>query len=118
MKYSIENNGQGLVMIRVYVPESLAASFLAFIDQKSRENHYLIKSPSPVRNENYFKELNDNAAALFSKCSTAGMSNNSSISEINKKLKGLGFRNISYDIVKSILTKQGCFKMKKALNIA
>ena len=39
MKYSIENNGSGVCMIRVFVPEALAAAFLAFIDQKSRENH-------------------------------------------------------------------------------
>lgn len=115
MKYCIENSGQGLVMIRVYVPESLAASFLAFIDQKSRENPPVIKKSSSLQNENYFIQLNEKCAALFMQNVDSGLPMNSAVSETLKKIKALGFHNISYDGLKSILTKQGCFKTKKAL---
>ena len=114
MKYSIENNGSGVCMIRVFVPETLAAAFLAFIDQKSRENHAVVEKFSSAKNEKYFIDLNANALACFNQCSVAGMSPSTSISEVNKKLKVLGFYNISYDIVKSVLTRQGCFRPKKA----
>lgn len=114
MKYTIENNGSGFCSIRVLCPESLAASFLAFIEQKSRENVRVIKSASPAKNETYFIELSSKTLLAFEQCLASGSSPKAAISAVNKKLKGLGFANTSYDIVKSILTRQGCFKTRPA----
>ena len=110
MTYTLQNNGSGSVCIRAVVPASLASAFLAFFDQKSRENHPVIKSSSHEKNEAYFIELNAKTLLLFEQCINAGMSRQASVSEVNKKLKVLGFHNTSYDIVKTLLTRQGCFK--------
>lgn len=112
MKYSIENKGTGIVMIRVFVPERLAASFLAFIDQKSRENLPVVRSVSSQKNENYFIELNARAGAFFDSAIAAGIPIKSALSETNYKLKSVGYANVSYDITKQILQKQGKLKRK------
>jgi hypothetical protein len=113
LKYTIENNGAGLCMIRVFVPETLAAAFLDFINQKSRENHPSTRKSSSLLDDDYFIKLNAKAVSIFEECRTAKMTPNASISEVNKKLKVFGFYNTSYDNVKSLLTRQGCFKAKK-----
>lgn len=102
-------------MIRVFVPEGLAIAFLAFIDQKSRENRSIIEKFSPARNEQYLIELNSKALVLFDQCKAAGKSATSSISEVNKQLKVLGFHNVSYDNVKTLLRRLGCFKPSLAI---
>ncbi|MDD2540072.1 MAG: hypothetical protein PHH28_03390 [Desulfuromonadaceae bacterium] len=115
MKYTIENKGTGVVLIRAFVPEHLAASFLAFIEAKSRENPPIVRKSSHEKNEEYFKELKAAALAAFNACQAAGLAANTSISEVNKKLKVLGFFNTSYDSVRSLLTQQGCFRSKSPL---
>ncbi len=112
MKYTIENKGTGVVLIRAFVPEHMAASFLAFIESKSRENPPIVRKSSHEKNEEYFKELKAAALASFNACQAAGLAANASISEVNKKLKVLGFFNTSYDSVRSLLTQQGCFRSK------
>jgi len=112
MKYSIENNGSGVCLIRVSVPSSLAASFLAFIEQKSRENHRnIIKSPSSL-NEQYFIDLNKSAVAFFDAALSTGSAVKAALSETNYKLKAAGFANVSYEITKQILQKLGKLKRK------
>lgn len=115
MKYSIQNDGKGTVMIRVFVPESLAASFLDFINQKSKQKTKTveeIRESSRVKNENYFMQLNERASALFDAAVKEGSSLKSALSETNYNLKASGFANVSYEITKKILRDLGKFKQK------
>lgn len=113
MQYTIQNNGKDHVMIRVLAPSHLASSFLAFIEQKSRENVPIVKPPSHVRNENYLTELTAFACNIYDASVFAGSSSKSAISETNYKLKAHGYANTSYDITKQILQKAGKLKRKK-----
>lgn len=110
MKYTIENNGSGFLSFRVLVPERQAAAFFAFIEQKSKENPPVVKSVSSGKNEAYFTELSLKCLTLFDTFVSDGMTAKAAISAVNQNIKVLGFANTSYDIVKSLLTKQGCFK--------
>lgn len=112
MRYSVQNNGAGTVLIRVYAPESFAASFLSFIHQKSRENVPKIISASYEKNENYLIGLTARAVALFDGFVSAGSSIKSAVSETNYTLKTSGYANVSYDMVKQILQKSGKLKRK------
>lgn len=116
MKYSIENKGTGVVMIRVFVPEQMASVFLDFINQKDKEltrkDPALLKQLSHLNDENYFMQKTQAALTAFQDCQTAGIDNKTSIAEVTKKMKVLGFGNISYEQVRLILTQNGCFRSK------
>lgn len=115
MKYSIQNDGQGTVMIRVFVPESMASSFLEFINQKSKQKTKTpeeIKESSRLKNENYFIQLNERASVLFDESIKEGSSTKTALSATNYKLKAAGFANVSYEITKQILRNLGKFKQK------
>lgn len=99
-----------MVNIRVCVPESLAGAFLAFFDSKRLSTPAVIKSPSHEKNEPYFIELNLKTLSLYYGFLSSGLSVKASISAVNKQLKVLGFYNTTYDMVKLLLTRHGCFK--------
>lgn len=112
MKYSIENNGQGVVLIRVYAPSGLAPAFLAFIEQKSRENVPILKTSSPTKNESALIEFKSQAFNLFDAFLKEGLPINSALSKTNFTLKTLGYCNSSYDSVKNILSVSGRLRRK------
>lgn len=118
MKYSIENKGTGIVMIRVFVPESMAASFLEFINRKDSEfvksDPRLIRSVSRNNNENYYMEKTAAVLRAFDSLQHAEMSRPSVISEVLKKIKVLGFANVSYEQIRIILTENKCFQRPKS----
>lgn len=115
MKYSIQNDGKGTVMIRVFVPDSLASVFLEFIERHSRQqdkNSFEVKEVSRLKNENYLIKLNNLASSLYDESIKAGSAVKSAVSETNYKLKAAGFANVSYEITKQILRNLGKFKQK------
>lgn len=112
MRYSIQNDGSGTVLIRVYAPEPLAASFLAFIHQKSRENVPKIITASHKKNEDYLIDLTALAVSIFDDLVSTGSSIKSAISGTNHCLKTTNYPNVSYDIVRQILQKSGKLKRK------
>lgn len=104
-------------MIRVFVPEQMAPSFLEFINKKEHEvinnDAAIMKQLSYLKNENYFIRKNQAALDAFRELQPLGLPKNSIISEVNKKLKVLGFANVTFDQISMILTKNGCFRSKK-----
>ena len=116
MKYSIENKGTGVVMFRVFVPEGMAGSFLEFINRKQHEiinnDATLIKQLSQLKGENYFIKKQQAILDSFRELQPLDLPKNSIISEVNKKLKVLGFADTSFDQVSMILTKNKCFRSK------
>lgn len=112
MKYTIDNRGTGVVMIRVFIPETQVSSFLAFIDSKSRENVPQIRKPSPLHDENYFIKLGKSALITYESFISDGLPSTVAISETLKRLKSGKYFNISYDQLKQILSKNGCFRAK------
>lgn len=111
MRYLIENRGQGVVKIQVYCPESLAPAFMSFINNNMHKTPVVKKYSSSV-DEKFLTEFKAKSVALYNQYLSEGMTKNASISETNKMLKVQGFANSSYDIVKQILTKSGCFRPK------
>jgi hypothetical protein len=107
MNFSIQNKGQGVVCIRVLAPEHLAASFLAFIELKSRENSPKIKEVLHNHHDDYFIKLQQKAFTLFDKYKHEGMDVKSALSATNYALKSAGYANVSYDTTKQILSKSG-----------
>lgn len=112
MRYLIENRGQGVVKIQVYCPESLAPAFMAFINSNMQRKTPVVKKYSSAIDENFLSEFKTKAVALFNEFLSSGMTANASVSETNKMLKIQGFANASYDNVKQVLTKAGCFRPK------
>jgi hypothetical protein len=112
VKYTIENKDTGIVMIRLFIPEYQVPSFLAFIDQKSIEKPPVIRSVSRPLSENYLIELASYCATSYNSFVLAGLPKNSAISETLKKIKIGQYHNVSYDQLKAILTKKGCFRSK------
>jgi hypothetical protein len=112
VKYSIVNKGTGVVMLRIFIPESQTTDFLEFIhQQEKKENQTLsVKKFSHTYDENYFIELSQTAVALYGHCIKQEMSKTEAISETLKLLKGTNFYNISYDNLKITLSKAGCFR--------
>ena len=116
MRMSVKNNGTGFSMIRIEVPDSLTSAFLEFIEfhqAKLRNKTLSIRNSKPLHDEKYFIELNTYCKTSFYSAVASGLSSNQALSSVLKKLKGTNFYNISYDGLKSILTKQGCFRSKK-----
>jgi len=112
MKYSIENKGTGVVMIRVFIPENQASSFIEFFNQKNRQSTPSIRKPSPLRSEDYLIKLNETSVRVYESHISDGLPKNSAISETLKRLHISEFYNITYDQLKQILTKNGCFRAK------
>lgn len=112
MKFTVENKGTGVVMLRVFIPEEQTTAFIDFIhQQEKKQNQTLsVRQASRSHDENYFIELAETAVAFFGHCIKQEMTNKEAISETLKLLKGTNFYNISYDSLKSILTKAGCFR--------
>lgn len=115
MTYTIENKGTGIVMFRIFVPESLVLPFLSFIEQKSKENHAILKKSSSLPDDNYFINLSGLCSTHFESYISEGMNKSLAVSATLKKIKVLGFSNISYDNLTSILTKSGSFRPKLAV---
>jgi hypothetical protein len=117
VKYTIENKGTGVVMFRVFVPESMARSFLDFItssqNKLTNDEPALIRQLSHYKNENYFIKKTQAALEAFRTLQAPDMSKTSVISEVTKKLKVLGFADISFDQISTILTQNGCFRSNK-----
>jgi len=113
MKYSIVNQGTGVVMIRLFVPDFQVSSFLSFMEQKKRENPPVIRKSPLLHDENYFINLRLTAVNLFTSFVVAGLPQNAAISDTLKQLKTGDFHNISYDRLRQILTKNGCFRSEK-----
>lgn len=114
MKYFIQNNGEGLVMIKVIVPETLALPFLAFFDQKNRQNVPIIKSVQCSDGEKLQMEIHQKIYDFFDTSLSSGMSTNEALSDSLKRLKATGYVNLTYDLVKSILSKSGRLRTKKS----
>lgn len=117
MKYSIENNGHGFINIRLNVPESLLSQCLDFIhliDKKTENKTMNIRNASSLRDDSYFIKLDETALTFFNEFVESGCTKNVALSHTLKKLKGINYVNISYDILKSRLTRKGCFKSKTA----
>ena len=112
MKYSIENKGTGVVMIRVFIPENQASSFIEFFNQKNREPAPIIRKSSPLRDEAYLIKRNQAALLVYESCLSEGLPVKTSISETLKRLKLGEYFTISYDQLKQILSKNGCFRAK------
>lgn len=112
MRYSIQNNGQDTVLIRVYAPSGLAGAFLAFIEQKSRENVPKIKTVSPSKDDDYFIKLKRHTFILFDSFINEGLPVKTALSKTNYALKALGFANTSYDNIKQLLSKSGRLRQK------
>ncbi len=98
-------------MIRVFVPENLAMSFLTFINQNAQKKPE-IKTDSRIQNEKYFTELNTLACSFFDDAVKSGFAISTAVSETNYSLKSAGFANVSYNITRSILQKNGRLKQK------
>lgn len=114
MRYSIQNHGQGVVCVRVLAPEHLAASFLAFIEQKSRENVPKIKMISSISNDDFLIKIKEKTFSLFDAFINDGLTIKSALSATNYALKTVGFANVSYDNTKKILSKSGRLKLKNS----
>jgi hypothetical protein len=114
MQYSIQNQGQGIVCVRVLAPEHLAASFLAFIEQKSRENVPRIKTVSSSKGDDVLIRIKEKTFSLFDGFIKDGSTVKTAISATNYALKTVGFANVSYDIVKQILSKSGRLRVKSS----
>jgi hypothetical protein len=112
MEYSLQNNNKGTVLIRVLAPEHLAASFLAFIEQKSRENVPKIKLPSSNHGDDFLIKFKQKTFNLFDQYIKEGYTTKSALSATNYALKTAGFANSSYDIVKQVLSKSGRLSLK------
>lgn len=112
MKYTIQYNDTGVCLFRVHVPAAFASSFLAFIEQKSRENVPVVKKVSSVVDENYFSKLQVSIFETYDSFVAAGLPLNLAVSKTNYALKALGYANISYEIVRGILSKSGRFRLK------
>lgn len=117
MKYTIENKGTGVVMFRVFVPENMALSFLEIITRKQHEilkhDPFIINQLSSLKNENYSIRKTQAVKDAFRELQPLGLPRNSIISEINKKLKVLGFANTSFDQVSMILIENKLFQRGK-----
>lgn len=100
-------------MIRVLVPEAQAQAFLAFIEQKSRENVPFVRQHSSSNNENFIMQVKQKAYTLFDDLIVSGIDAKTAISKTNYALKALGFNNVSYDITKQLLSTSGRLKLKK-----
>ncbi|MHB8121346.1 MAG: hypothetical protein ACYDG4_04250 [Desulfuromonadaceae bacterium] len=99
-------------MIRVFIPENQASSFIEFFNQKNREPSPIIRKASPLRDEAYFIKRDKSAVKLYESFLSKGLPAKTSISETLKLLKSGEYFNISYDSLKQILTKNGCFRAK------
>lgn len=117
MKYTIQHNGSDTVLIRIYAPVHQAASFLAFIDQKSRESTPVIKKPQLLINQEYFKDLQCKAFEFFDGFVSEGIPVNVAVSKTNYALKSIGFVNISYESCKALLRKSGRLRSEKSKTI-
>lgn len=110
MKYSVKNNGFGFVEIRLEIPESFLTDAMRFIEGINKT--LSIRQLSSSLNEEYFIKLNKSASNFYRASLASGLSVNASISATLSLMKGAAFYNISYDMLKSILSKQGCFRSK------
>lgn len=112
MKFTVENKGTGVVMLRVFIPEDQTTAFIDFIHQQEKKQNQTpsVKKYSPLLSENYLTELSNASVSFYGQCIKQEMSKKQAISETLKLLKGTNFFNISYDSLKSILTKAGCFR--------
>lgn len=113
MKYSVQYNDSGICLFRVHVPAAFASSFLAFIEQKNRENIPSVKKASSGIDENYFIKLQSLVFDTFDSFVAAGLPLNLAVSKTNYAVKALGYANISYESVRGILSKSGRFRSKK-----
>lgn len=114
MKYSIQYNDKDIVLIRVFAPVAFASAFLAFIEQKSRENVPVVKSASSSIDEGYLMKLKATAFELFDGFVEEGFSIKEATSKTNYALKSIGYANVSYDITKQILSKSGRLSRKNS----
>jgi hypothetical protein len=120
MKYTIQNNGHGLVMIKVFVAESMVESFLHWIDQRTRQNPLnktrVIRPPSPPPDEEKLKQgrlMYAKAESFYYASISDGLPKNQAISTTLQKMKGAGYYDIRYQALKTILARCGCFRAKK-----
>ena len=113
MRYTIQNNGSDTVLIRVYAPALQVASFLAFIDQKSREHVPKIKTASSSIDDSYLINLTASALSYFDSFLLSGSSIPLAISATNNSLKASGYANMSYDMTKQLLQKNGKLRQKR-----
>jgi len=102
-------------MIRISAPESLASSFLSFIEAKSRQNIPIVKKSQSSLNEEYFNKMTLHACTLFDDKILQGMTRKQAISDTLKYIK-LIYANVTYDSLKGLLSKNGRFKTIKAVS--
>lgn len=107
MKYTIQYNDSGICLFRVYVPAAFAGSFLAFIEQKSRENAPSVKKASSGVDEDYLVKIRSLVFETFDSFVSAGLPLNLAVSKTNYAVKALGYANVSYESVRGILSKSG-----------
>jgi hypothetical protein len=119
LKYSIKHDGADSVMIRVSVSSKQLPAFIQFIEnQRSFEQNQTlsVNNRKSISNEDYFIRLHKAASDFYFAAISSGLPVNAAISETLLKLKGATFFNISYDSLKSILSRQGCFRAKSSLS--
>lgn len=117
MIFSVSHKGDGFAEMRVRFPDYMLTTFMQFIEsQKYIEKNRTpsIKINKSVINEKYFNELNDRIRSYYLDAISSGSTRNAAVSETLLKMKGACFHNVSYDIVKSILSKQGLLRPKKS----
>ncbi len=113
MKYTIRYDDSDICLFRIYVPAAFASSFLAFIEQKNRENVPSVKKSPSCIDENYFIKLQSLVFETFDSFISSGLPLNLAVSKTNYAVKALGYANISYESVRGILSKSGRFRSKK-----
>lgn len=118
MKYTIENKGTGVVMIRLFIPDVQVSSFLAFIDQKSRENVSTNRKSSPLHDEDFLKNRVAFCVSTYRSFFNSGMTKSEATSATLQKLKTGNYHTIGYDSLKAILSHAGCFRLKKRQLVA
>lgn len=118
MKFTVQNNGDGYALIKVCVPESMLPAFMLFIEnqkQQERKNQTpSVKKTASTIDENYLTRLHQSAKLFFDLSINSGSSVNTAVSVTLQKIKGVGFYNVTYDSIKSILAHQGCFRKSKS----
>ena len=112
MEYSIINKGTGVVMIRLFIPEFQLGSFLSFIGQKSRESAPNTRKPSPLHDEDYLIKRDLMCATTYRAYFNSGKTKSQATSATLQTLKNGNYHTISYDSLKAILTRSGCFRLK------